>query len=88
MPRIGLEPTYLAVPEPKSGVSTNSTTWARGQRLNLKTAVESGKVMQDFESESISTEGHIPQVVKGPSIEIDSDSKDCVNLPLSTAVLG
>jgi hypothetical protein len=28
MPKIGLEPTYLAVPEPKSGVSTNSTTWA------------------------------------------------------------
>ena len=30
MPRIGLEPTHLAIPEPKSGVSTNSTTWARG----------------------------------------------------------
>ena len=28
VPRIGLEPTYLAIPEPKSGVSTNSTTWA------------------------------------------------------------
>ncbi len=42
--------------------------------------------MQDFESELIPTEGHIPQVVKGPSVGIDSDSKDCVNLPLSTAV--
>lgn len=29
MPRIGLEPTSLAAPEPKSGVSTNSTTWAQ-----------------------------------------------------------
>lgn len=28
MPRIGLEPTHLAAPEPKSGVSTNFTTWA------------------------------------------------------------
>ena len=29
VPRIGLEPTHLAAPEPKSGVSTNFTTWAR-----------------------------------------------------------
>ncbi len=28
VPRIGLEPTYLTAPEPKSGVSTNSTIWA------------------------------------------------------------
>lgn len=28
MPKIGLEPTHLAAPEPKSGVSTNFTTWA------------------------------------------------------------
>ena len=28
MPRIGLEPTHLAAPDPKSGVSTNFTTWA------------------------------------------------------------
>jgi site-specific DNA recombinase len=28
VPRIGLEPTCLATPEPKSGVSTNSTIWA------------------------------------------------------------
>ena len=28
VPRIGLEPTHLAAPEPKSGVSTNFTTWA------------------------------------------------------------
>lgn len=30
MPRIGLEPTHREVPEPKSGVSTNFTTWACG----------------------------------------------------------
>lgn len=29
VPKIGLEPTHLAVPEPKSGVSANFTTWAR-----------------------------------------------------------
>ena len=28
VPRIGLEPTHLAVPDPKSGVSTNFTIWA------------------------------------------------------------
>lgn len=28
VPKIGLEPTHLAAPDPKSGVSTNSTTWA------------------------------------------------------------
>jgi hypothetical protein len=31
VPRIGLEPTHLTAPEPKSGVSTNFTTWA-GER--------------------------------------------------------
>lgn len=28
VPRRGLEPPHLSIPEPKSGVSTNSTTWA------------------------------------------------------------
>lgn len=28
MPRKGLEPPHLTAPEPKSGVSTNFTTWA------------------------------------------------------------
>ena len=28
VPRIGLEPTHLSAPEPKSGVSTNFTIWA------------------------------------------------------------
>lgn len=36
MPRIGLEPTHLSAPEPKSGVSTNSTTWAKGEELLRK----------------------------------------------------
>jgi hypothetical protein len=30
LPRIGLEPTRLAAPEPKSGMSTNFTIWAKG----------------------------------------------------------
>ncbi|BBI16569.1 Uncharacterized protein NCS13_1_0374 [Neochlamydia sp. S13] len=29
LPKIGLEPTHLTAPEPKSGVSTNFTTWAQ-----------------------------------------------------------
>ncbi len=29
MPRIGLEPTHLTAPDPKSGVSANFTTWAK-----------------------------------------------------------
>ncbi len=33
MPRIGLEPTHLAAPDPKSGVSTNSTTWAQKNKI-------------------------------------------------------
>ncbi len=34
MPRIGLEPTHLTAPEPKSGVSTNFTTWADDKAKN------------------------------------------------------
>lgn len=34
VPRIGLEPTHLTAPEPKSGVSTNFTIWA-GKINNL-----------------------------------------------------
>lgn len=33
MPRIGLEPTRLAAPEPKSGMSTNFTIWAKMDSL-------------------------------------------------------
>jgi site-specific DNA recombinase len=32
VPRIGLEPTHLSAPEPKSGVSTNFTTWAKVEK--------------------------------------------------------
>jgi|GEM_PF-6866735 hypothetical protein len=35
MPRRGLEPPHLTAPEPKSGVSTNSTTWAGDLRESL-----------------------------------------------------
>jgi hypothetical protein len=28
LPKIGLEPTHLTAPDPKSGVSANFTTWA------------------------------------------------------------
>ena len=52
----------------------------------LKTAVQSGKVMQDFESESFSMGAEHSQKVKAAPIENDYGSKDCVNLPLSTAV--
>jgi hypothetical protein len=40
--------------------------------------------MQDFESELVPTERHIPQVVKGPSVGNDSGSKvePCLNLEL------
>lgn len=31
MPRIGLEPTHLTAPDPKSGVSTNFTIWAENE---------------------------------------------------------
>ena len=35
LPRIGLEPTHLTAPEPKSGVSTNFTTWAQNDAIIL-----------------------------------------------------
>ena len=31
MPKEGLEPPNLAAPDPKSGVSANSTIWANGR---------------------------------------------------------
>lgn len=33
MPRIGLEPTHRKAPDPKSGVSTNFTTWAKNGHI-------------------------------------------------------
>ena len=54
--------------------------------LNLETAVQDGKVMQDFELESLTTGGDHSQMVKAPPVVNDYGSKDCVNLPSSTAV--
>ena len=54
--------------------------------FNLETAVRDGKVMQDFESELLTTGGTHSQMVKGPPVVNDSGSKDCVNLPSPTAV--
>ncbi len=42
--------------------------------------------MQDFDSELVPAEGHIPQVVNGPSTGNDSGSKTRVNLPFPTYV--
>ena len=54
--------------------------------VNLKTAVQDNKVMQDFELESFSMGGDHSQKVKAAPIERDYGSKDCVNLWSSTAV--
>ena len=53
--------------------------------LNLQTAVQDNKVMQDFEFESLSMETDHSQKVKAP-IKSDYGSKDCVNLLSSTPV--
>ena len=42
--------------------------------------------MQDFELESFLTGGEHSQMVKAPPVKTDYGSKDCVNLPSSTAV--
>ena len=54
--------------------------------LNLETAVQDDKVMQDFDSESLSIGVEHSQKVKATSVGNDYGSKDCVNLPSSTAV--
>ena len=36
VPRIGLEPTRLTAPDPKSGVATNYTTWALMRRKGIE----------------------------------------------------
>ncbi len=56
------------------------------RRMSLKTAVGDGKVMQDFEPESVPLGDDIPHVVKASPNGTDSGSKDCVNLPSPTAV--
>jgi len=42
--------------------------------------------MQDFELESLTNGGEHSQKVKAPPLVGDYSSKDCVNLPSSTAV--
>ena len=54
--------------------------------LNLKTAVQGGEVMQDFDSETVALVSDHSQMVKAPTIANGYESKDCVNLPSSTAV--
>jgi len=54
--------------------------------FNLETAVQDDKVMQDFELESLTSGGEHSQKVKAPPLVSDYSSKDCVNLPSSTAV--
>lgn len=54
--------------------------------LNLETAVQDGKVMQDFKSESFEVVGDHSQKVKAPTTSSDYGLKDWVNLPSSTAV--
>jgi hypothetical protein len=54
--------------------------------INLETAVQGDKVMQDFELESLAVAGDYSQMVKAPAIASDYGSKDCVNLSPSTAV--
>jgi hypothetical protein len=54
--------------------------------LNRETAVQEGKVMQDFELESLKTGGDHSPKVKAPTVLSDYGSKDCVNLTSSTAV--
>jgi len=56
------------------------------QALNLETAVQDGKVMQDFELEPRPAGGDHSQKVKAPPAGSGYGSKDCINLPSSTAV--
>jgi len=54
--------------------------------LNLETAVQDDKVMQDLDSESLAMGVDHSQKVKATPIASDYGSKDCVNLLPSTAV--
>lgn len=47
VPKIGLEPTHLTAPEPKSGVSTNFTTWAYGQYESVNDTFLNGFLSRD-----------------------------------------
>ncbi len=54
--------------------------------LNLKTAVQDAKAMQDFDSESLLIGAEHSQKVQAAPIKSDCGSKDCVALASSTAV--
>jgi pyrophosphate--fructose-6-phosphate 1-phosphotransferase len=56
------------------------------KELNLETAVQDDKLMQDFESESLAMGADHSQTVKTAPVASDYGSKDCVNLSSSTAV--
>ncbi len=58
----------------------------QSQSLNLETAVQDDKVMQDFELELLLMGGDHSQKVKAPPFRSDYGSKDCVNLSSSTAI--
>ena len=58
----------------------------KGSKLNLETAVQDNKVMQDFELESLRMGTDHSQMVKATPTGSDYGSKDCVNLLSSTAV--
>ncbi len=55
-------------------------------QLNLETAVQGDKVMQDFELESLTIGDEHSQKVKAPPIVSDYGSKNCVNLSPSSTV--
>jgi len=55
-------------------------------RLNLGTAIQDDKVMQDFDLTSFARGGDHSQKVKAPPLANDFGSKDCVNLSSSIAV--
>ena len=54
--------------------------------INLETAVQDNKVMQNFDLESLPMGADHSQMVKAAPIGSDYSSKDCVNLLSSTAV--
>ncbi len=75
-------PNYLLQLMNASEIALPSESYA----LNLETAVQGDKVMQDLELESLTIGGEHSQKVKAPPIVSDYGSKDCVNLSPSTAV--
>ena len=54
--------------------------------INLETAIQDDKVMQDFDLESLLMGADHSLWVKAAPIESDYGSKGCVNLPSSIAV--